>query len=76
MMEKQNPALMNGLDEEWMELILTARKLEISIEEIRAFLKSPTHTAGKLDHLMVASQEISSHKASPCNASKGVSVLN
>ncbi|MEB3100792.1 anti-repressor SinI family protein [Ferviditalea candida] len=35
-----NLANAKELDGEWTELILTARKLGISIEEIRAFLRS------------------------------------
>jgi len=32
----------NYLDEEWIELLLTAREMELSIEEIRDFLQKKT----------------------------------
>ncbi|MCR8635414.1 anti-repressor SinI family protein [Paenibacillus radicis (ex Xue et al. 2023)] len=60
------------LDEEWVELILAARDLELSIDEIRAFIKRPTYMAENLVHLIVANQDIPSHKPSLCNDVKEV----
>ncbi|NOU97315.1 DNA-binding anti-repressor SinI [Paenibacillus sp. LMG 31456] len=39
------------LDEEWIELILAARNLELSVDEIRAFFKRPTYMAENLAHV-------------------------
>jgi DNA-binding transcriptional MerR regulator len=45
------------LDVEWINLILSARKLGISMDDIRAFLKSPAHPMQNV-HIPIINQQM------------------
>lgn len=62
-MNVANLSNMKQLDKEWIELIAAARSMELSINEIRAFLHRPAPMTDHPVHIIAAESDVASHKA-------------